>query len=47
MNPRTWGRDSKHTLGWTEMMMGRSTELNTPSRLGGETGEVEEQVWDR
>lgn len=23
MNPRTWGRDSKHMLEWSEMAMGR------------------------
>lgn len=46
MNPRTWGRDSKHVLEWSEMAMGQSTEPNAPSRLGGETGEVGKQVWD-
>jgi len=44
MNPRTWGRDSKCTLEWTEMVMGQATELNATSSLGGKTGEVEEQV---
>lgn len=46
MNPRTWGRDRKHTLEWTEML-GQSTKLNNPSCLGSKTGEVDDQVWDR